>query len=176
MRRNKLMPLTQATEERAGSQQATLGWRKEEDGLHGPLCGLPASLLGGGGLEFSCPHVSPLPLSLIQHPASFMRIYEAFPQYESNYYFTYLNTLLRRPHRKHATHSKAIKKKSITKRWLSTTFHSTWTEFKKNFFFCLPYIWQTNPLHLKKSFLIFLKIVTKSCTSYHVLGQATFIL
>ena len=113
MRRNKLMPLTQATEERAGSQQATLGWRKEEDGLHGPLCGLPASLLGGGGLEFSCPHVSPLPLSLIQHPASFMRIYEAFPQYESNYYFTYLNTLLRRPHRKHATHSKAIKKKNF---------------------------------------------------------------
>ena len=134
MCRNKLMPLTQATEECAGNQQATLGWRKEEDGLHGPPCGLPASLLGGGGLEFSCPHVFPLPLSLIQHPASFMRIYEAFPQYESNYYFTYLNTLLRRPHRKHATHSKAIKKKVSLKGGWVQPFTVFGQNLKKKFF------------------------------------------
>lgn len=130
MSRNKLKHLTQATEECVGNQQASWGWRKEEGCTSWPslwVASIPTGRREFGFFLLSC---LPLPLSLIRHPASFTRIYEAFPQYESNYYFTFLNTLLRRPHRRHAAHRKAIKKKSITKRWLSTAFHSTWTEFK----------------------------------------------
>ena len=103
MSRNKLKHLTQATEECVGNQQASWGWRKEEGCTSWPslwVASIPTGRREFGFFLLSC---LPLPLSLIRHPASFTRIYEAFPQYESNYYFTFLNTLLRRPHRRHAS-------------------------------------------------------------------------
>lgn len=63
----------------------------------------------GSEFGFFLPSHLPLPLSPILLPASFMRIYEAFPQFDSSYYFTHLNTLLHRPHRKHTAHHKVIK-------------------------------------------------------------------